>query len=169
MTSVTSPADMTPRERTNMMLARIRSAEPEPYREGGYVLRVLSAPGRRTGQPRAWVIAVVQLDGERYVCSPNRRRDWVRNLLAAGWCTVEGEDPARYDATLIQTGEAADVVATYLGGLQRRPSTMWPFPGDAPVAEIREHLHEIAVFRLTPGTSGGPDQISNAKRLAGRL
>ena len=64
---------MTPRERASLMLARIRSAEPEPYREGGYVLRVLSAPGRRTGQPRAWVIAVVQLDGERYVCSPDRK------------------------------------------------------------------------------------------------
>jgi hypothetical protein len=27
---------------------------------------------------------------------------------------------------------------------------MWPFPSDAPVAEIREHLTEIAVFRLSP-------------------
>jgi hypothetical protein len=149
MTPVSSPAEMTPRERTELMLARIRSAAPEPYREGGYVLRVLSVPGRRTGQPRPWVIAVVQRDGERYVCAPNRQRDWVRNLLAAGWCTVEGEEPARHDVTLIETGEAAEVVAAYLRGLGR-PSTMWPFPSDAPAAEIREHLHEIAVFRLSP-------------------
>jgi hypothetical protein len=67
----------------------------------------------------------------------------------AGWCTVEGAEPARHDVTLIETGEAAAVVATYLRGLGR-PSTMWPFPSDAPAAEIGEHLHEIAVFRLSP-------------------
>lgn len=141
---------MTPSERNQFMIARIRSADaPDPYREGGYVLRVLSVPGRVTGQPHAWPIAVVQLLGQRYLCAPNRRRDWVRNLLAAGWCTVEGDDPARRTATLSEDDDAAQAVAAYLGALGRA-STMWPFPSDAPVATIREHLAEIAVFRLTP-------------------
>jgi hypothetical protein len=152
MTTVSSPAEMTPRERNEFMLARLRSAEPEPYREGGYVLRVLSTPGRRTSQPRSWPIAVIQRDGQRYICGPNRQRDWVRNLLAAGWCTVEGDEPARHDVTLIESPEAADVVAGYLRALGR-PSMMWPFPSDAPVAEIRPHLPEIAVFRLQPGAT----------------
>jgi hypothetical protein len=65
------------------MIARIRSGDLAPYSEGGYVLRVLSTPGR----------------------------------------------------------------ATYLGQL-RRPSSMWPFPTDAPVSTIREHIGSIAVFRL---------------------
>jgi hypothetical protein len=52
---------MTPRERQEFMLTRIRSAEAEPYRENGYVLRALSAPGRRTGQLRSWAIAVFRL------------------------------------------------------------------------------------------------------------
>jgi hypothetical protein len=30
---------------------------------------------------------------------------------------------------------------------------MWPFPSDAPVAVIRSHLSEIAVFRLQPGAT----------------
>jgi deazaflavin-dependent oxidoreductase (nitroreductase family) len=149
MTTVTSPADMTPRQRNEFMLDRIRPSEPAPYQEGGYVLRVLTVPGRRTGQPRSCPIAVVQRRGEHYLCGPNRQRDWVRNLLAAGWCTVEGDEPARHDATVIESPEAAEVVAGYLGSLGR-PSTMWPFPSDAPVAEIREHLTEIAVFRLSP-------------------
>lgn len=137
------------------MITRIRSADaPDPYREGGYVLRVLSVPGRVTRQPRAWPIAVVQLRGQRYVCGPNRSRDWVRNLLAAGWCTVEGGDPARQTATLTEDDDAAQAVAAYLGALGR-PSTMWPFPSDAPAAVIREHLTEIAVFRLTPEPHGG--------------
>jgi hypothetical protein len=141
---------MSARERNQFMIARIRSAgAPDPYREGGYVLRVLTVPGRVTGQPRSWPIAVVQLLGERHVCGPNRRRDWVRNLLKAGWCTVEGDDPARRTATLTEDEDAAGAVAAYLGALGRA-SAEWPFPGDAPASTIRMHLNEIAVFRLTP-------------------
>jgi hypothetical protein len=147
---VTAADEMTPRERNQLMIARIRSADaPDPYREGGYVLRVCSTPGRVTGQPRSWPIAVVQLRGQRYICAPNRRRDWVRNLLAAGWCTVEDDEPARQAATMTEDDDAAQAVAAYLGTLGR-PSTMWPFPSDASPATIREHLREIAVFRLTP-------------------
>jgi hypothetical protein len=139
---------MTPRDRNQFMIARIRSAQaPDPYREGGYVLRVLSVPGRVSGESRSWPIAVVQLRDQRYICAPNRRRDWVRNLLAAGWCTVEGDDPARHAATLAEDDDAAQALATYLGQL-RRPSSMWPFPTDAPVSTIREHIGSIAVFRL---------------------
>jgi hypothetical protein len=141
---------MSARERNQFMIARIRTADaPDPYREGGYVLRVLTVPGRVTGQPRSWPIAVVQLLGERYVCAPNRRRDWVRNLLEAGWCTVEGDDPARRTATLTEDEDGAGAVAAYLGALGRA-SAEWPFPSDAPASTIRMHLNEIAVFRLTP-------------------
>jgi hypothetical protein len=141
---------MTPHERNQFMIARIRSADaPAPYREGGYVLRVLTVTGRVTGQDRSWPIAVVQLREQRYLCAPNRRRDWVRNLLKAGWCTLEGDDPARQTATLTEDDEAAEAVAAYLGALGRT-SQEWPFPGDAPAATIRQHLAQIAVFRLTP-------------------
>jgi deazaflavin-dependent oxidoreductase (nitroreductase family) len=140
---------MSARERNQFMITRIRSAEaPDPYREGGYVLRVLTVSGRVTGQPRSWPIAVVRSRGQRYLCAPNRRRDWVRNLLAAGWCTVEGDDPARQTATLAEDDDAAGAVAAYLGALGRA-STEWPFPSDAAASTIRKHLGEIAVFRLT--------------------
>jgi hypothetical protein len=72
----------------------------------------------------------------------------VRNLLKAGWCTIEGDDPARQTATLAEDDDAAGAVAAYLGALGRT-SPEWPFPGDAPASTIRKHLNEIAVFRLT--------------------
>lgn len=132
------------------MIARIRSADaPAPYREAGYVLRVLTVTGRVTGQDRSWPIAVVQLREQRYLCAPNRRRDWVRNLLKAGWCTLEADDPARQTATLTEEDEAAEAVAAYLGALGRT-SQEWPFPGGAPATTIRQHLAQIAVFRLAP-------------------
>jgi hypothetical protein len=140
---------MTPRQRNDAMLARIRSGPPQPYQDSGYVLRVLTVPGRKTGQARSWPIGVVQWQGHHYLCAPNRRRDWVRNLLASGWCTLEGDDPDRYDAQLIETPEAADVVSSYLRALGR-PSTMWPFASDAPTEQIQQHLQEIAILQLTP-------------------
>ena len=149
MRAMNSPAEMTPRERNDAMLARIRSGPPQPYQDDGYVLRVLTVPGRRTGQPRSWPIGVVQWHGHHYLCAPNRRRDWVRNLLAGGRCTLEGDEPGRYDATLIETPAAADLPASYLHALGR-PSSMWPFPSDAPAEQIRPHLPEIAIFQLTP-------------------
>lgn len=61
---------------------------------------------------------------------------------------MEGDEPERQTATLTEDGAAAQAVAAYLSRLGR-PSSMWPFPTDAPVATIREHLSEIAVFRLS--------------------
>jgi hypothetical protein len=144
---------MTASERNEFMMTKIRSDGATPYREGGYTLRVLSVSGRVTGLPRSWPIAVVQVGGQQYLCAPNRRRDWVRNLLAAGWCAVEGEEPARRAAALVEDDGAAEVVATYMRALGQ-PRAMWPFPSDAPVGEIRRHVREIAVFRLGPPSGG---------------
>lgn len=131
------------------MMDKIRVDGPAPYQEGRYVLRVISVAGRRTGEPRALPIAIPMVSGEHYLCAPNRRRDWVRNLLAAGECEVEGDPVPRQRATLVEDERAAVAVQAYLFALGR-PSSEWPFPSDAPVRTIAEHLTEIAVFRLDP-------------------
>jgi hypothetical protein len=144
---VTNPAELDPQQRNQFMLNKIRTDGTAPYQEGKYVLRVVSVPGRSSGEPRTVPIAIPMVDGERYLCAPNRQRDWVRNLLAAGECEVEGDAVARNKAVLIEDETAATVVHTYISGLGRQ-STMWPFAGDAPASEIANHLAEIAVFRL---------------------
>lgn len=146
---MTNPADLKPQDRNRFMLDKIRGGAPAPYQEGRYVLRVMSVPGRTTGQPRAVPIAVPTVAGEHFLCAPNRRRDWVRNLLAAGECEIEGDPAPRQRAVLVTDEAAATAVHTYLTALGR-PSDEWPFPSDAPVPEIAEHLSEIAVFRLEP-------------------
>jgi hypothetical protein len=146
---VTNPADLEPRERNRFMMDKIRADGYVPYQEGRYVLRVVSVSGRASGQPRPWPIAIPMVAGQRYLCAPNRRRDWVRNLLAAGECEIEGDPISRHWVVLIEDGTAAAVVRAYLSSLAR-PSSMWPFPSDAPEAEIARHVSEIAVFRLDP-------------------
>jgi hypothetical protein len=146
---VTNPAGLEHRERNRFMMSKIRTDGPAPYQEGRYVLRVISVPGRRSGEPRPLPIAVPMVAGERYLCAPNRRRDWVLNLLAAGECEIEGDPQPRQRAVLVEDDSAALAVHTYLASLGR-PSAEWPFATDAPVPEIAEHLAEIAVFRLEP-------------------
>lgn len=131
------------------MMERIRTGDPVPYQEGQYVLRVLSVAGRRTGEQRSLPIAIPTVAGARYLCAPNRHRDWVRNLLAAGECEIERDPLPRHRAVLVEDDTAASAVHAYLAALGR-PSTEWPFPSDASVSEIVKHVAEIAVFRLEP-------------------
>jgi hypothetical protein len=151
------PSTMNWPEMNAMMTARIRGTDPQPYIEGQHVLRVVEHRGRTTGQPRYVPIAVTQLDGHRYVCSPNRQRDWARNLLASAECTIERDAPSHYRAVLVNADEAVNVVSTYLGNIVRRSGTgggnFWPFPKDASPEEIRRHTDVIAVFRLEPTAS----------------
>lgn len=146
---MTNPAELDPRERNRFMVDKIRTDGSAPYQEGRYVLRVVSVPGRATGEPRLTPIAVPLVAGELYVCGPNRRRDWVRNLLAADECEIEGDPAPRHRPVLVEDDTAATVVHTYLSALGRQ-SPEWPFPVGAPESEIAGHVKEFAVFRLEP-------------------
>jgi len=144
---VTTVSNAEIRDRNQQMLERIRSQDPQPHREGYYALRVLTVAGRTTGEPRAVPIALMQLDGVQYVCSPDRRRDWVRNLLAAGKCTVEPDEHEPRNALLVEDEVGATAVARYLARLPR-VSEEWPFPGDAPPEQVLPYMGQIAVFQL---------------------
>jgi hypothetical protein len=139
-------AALSPAERAAAMVARIRSMPVAPYTEGSYVLRVLDVTGRKTGAVRSTAIAVPQLHDRRYLCAPNRTRDWVRNLLAAGTCRLSPDEP-EYRAELVDADEGAPVLELYLGQLGR-VSEEWPFEAGASLVEIAEHWDTMAVFRL---------------------
>ena len=62
------------------MTDKILEDAVQPYREGGYALRVVRTTGRHSGQQRSTPLGVVQVDGALYLISPDRGRDWVRNL-----------------------------------------------------------------------------------------
>lgn len=141
-------AELSPAERSAAMLARIRSMPIVPYTEGSYVLRILQVAGRVSGEIRSTPIGVVRRHDKLYVCAPNRSRDWVRNLLAAGMCRLE-TDETEYKATLAAAEEGAPALGAYLGQLGR-VSEEWPFGKGASNEEIAEHWDTIAVFRLDP-------------------
>jgi deazaflavin-dependent oxidoreductase (nitroreductase family) len=49
---------------------------------------LLTVPGRRTGKLRTTALAIVDVDGRRWVWSPWGEVQWVRNLRAAGRATI---------------------------------------------------------------------------------
>jgi deazaflavin-dependent oxidoreductase (nitroreductase family) len=132
------------------MVSRLLAEPAKPYTESGYTLRVLQTRGRRTGNPRRTPIAVVQLRNRRYLVSPDRNRDWVRNLINDPHCTILTADET--DSCLaVQVGapEAAPVVSAYLLSM----NVPWairafPVPQDASLADITADLVTMAVFRL---------------------
>ena len=51
---------------------------------GNHPMYLLTVRGRTSGQPRTVVLAIIEKDGKRYLCTPFGVVDWVRNLRAAG-------------------------------------------------------------------------------------
>ncbi len=49
---------------------------------------LVTVPGRTSGQPRTTPLAIIDVDGRRWVWSPWGDVNWVRNLRAAGRATV---------------------------------------------------------------------------------
>jgi len=68
---------------------------------------LLTIRGRKTGLPRTTPIAIIEVDGRRWVWSPWGEVHWVRNLRAAG------------RATVTKRGHDEDMEATELDGAER--------------------------------------------------
>lgn len=138
------------------MAQTILAAEPEPYRDGTYVRRVADIRGRRSGQVHAVPIAVVGLAGRRYLVSPVRERNWVRNLLVEPECIVASRDQreACRAVPVEDVDRIADVVATYIALMTNAPWAIaqFPIPADATRSRIRNAATAMAVFELEPAS-----------------
>jgi len=69
---------------------------------------LITIRGRTTGLPRTTPLAIIEVDGRRWVWSPWGDVHWVRNLRAAG------------RATITVRGREEDIVATELDSTQRQ-------------------------------------------------
>jgi hypothetical protein len=139
------------------MSGKLLGAPAQPLAEGTYALRVLETRGRVSGAVRRTPLGVLLRDGRHYLVSPDPGRDWVRNLTGDPGCALlAGEERTSWRASRAGGDEAAGAVKAYLSAV----TTPWavrafPFAPDAGPAEIREHLDQLAVFRLSP-TEGSP-------------
>ena len=106
--------------------------------------------GRRSGLERNLLLSLYDVDGTWYVGHPNGTSQWVRNLIAAGSCTVirRGHEPVRVTAVEIPDGPERDRVIAATG---RQPN-----PTGAIYRGARQHVRAVGrYFRLTPVEATG--------------
>lgn len=134
------------------MVTRLLSEPAVPVPEGGYALRVLETTGRATGRAVWTPLGVLRLHGIDYVVTPDRTRDWARNLRRTPACAaMAGQTRTEARATPVDGDRAAEVVRGYLA-VVAAPWALAAFglPADPTLDDIRPELARIGVFRLDP-------------------
>lgn len=112
-------------------------------------LVTLEVVGRQSGKTIAFPLAMVGLDGERYLVSMlGERANWVQNLQAAG-----GRARLRHGAVeevlleRVDPSQTAPILKAYLRiAPGARPHI--PVDQDAPLAEFERIAPQVPVFRL---------------------
>ncbi|HEX5548501.1 MAG TPA: nitroreductase family deazaflavin-dependent oxidoreductase [Ktedonobacterales bacterium] len=82
--------------------------------------RLVTIRGRKSGLPRTTPLAVIAVDGRRWVWSPWGESQWVRNLRAAGRATIAVRGQAEeVSATELDPTERVEYFRDILGALAR--------------------------------------------------
>ena len=81
---------------------------------------LLTVRGRSSGLPRTFPVAILDLDGRRYVQSPFGEVDWVRNLRAAQEAVVsKGRSREDVEAVEVAPDEAGRILRAALSTYMR--------------------------------------------------
>lgn len=88
---------------------------------------LLTVRGRKTGQPRTTPVALVEVNGRRWVSSPFGDVNWTRNLRSAGEAILtQGRRRQAVKAVELTTEQAASFFKDVLGPYVRRlPLGTW--------------------------------------------
>jgi len=117
-------------------------------------MQLLTVAGRRTGVPRTFPIAVVSVNGGRYICQAYPKAAWVANVRAAGEVTLtRGRRTSAARLTEVPVEERRpllhELVAQSPASVGKRLVTTGL--ADAPTPEaVAAAADRIAVFRVEP-------------------
>ena len=84
---------------------------------GNYPMYLLTVRGRKSGQPRTVLIAIIERNGKRYLGAPFGVVAWVRNLRAGGGAILtRGRRAETVNVRELPKGEAALVLREEIKG-----------------------------------------------------
>jgi hypothetical protein len=110
--------------------------------------RLLSLPGRTTGIRRTTPVAVIAVDGQRYIVAGYETSDWVKNARRAGWGLIgRGTTKERVTLTEIPPEQGAPVLREFARHVRGGRSFL-TVRADASAAEFAAASHHHPVFRL---------------------
>ena len=101
-------------------------------------MRLLSVPGRKSGELRTTPVSPLTTDGERYIIAGFEGADWVKNVRSAGW------------GILARGREQAHVNLVELPPRERGP-VLREFPHKVP--------YGVRYFRQLYGIEGTPEEF----------
>ena len=102
----------------------------------------LTTVGRRSGRRRSVPVAVLELDGDRYLVAPRGDTHWARNLRAAGGGRLQrGRESWGFRASEVETAARPPLIAAYRRRFDRFPMVARSFerlpdPADHPVFRL---------------------------------
>jgi deazaflavin-dependent oxidoreductase (nitroreductase family) len=116
---------------------------------------VLTAPGRKSGQPRSTPVTPMDIDGNRYVVATFPAADWVANVRAADAVTLtEGRRAHRVRMSELTPEQAGPVLRLFgeqvpagVGFLKRSGLVT-----DGTPDEVQALAGRLPVFRIDPIT-----------------
>jgi len=77
-------------------------------------MRLLSVPGRKSGELRTTPVSPLTVDGERYIIAGLEGAEWVKNARSAGWgILARGRKQERVDLVEMPPGERAPVLREF--------------------------------------------------------
>src|SRR6266545_4898866 len=110
---------------------------------------LLTVRGRKSGQPRTTPVAVIELNGQRYLIAAFGIVDWVRNLRAAGAATLtRSRRSEAITVAELPPAEAALILKACLAG---SPGFVRPYFDATPESSLEDFEREALrhpVFRV---------------------
>ncbi|TME84027.1 MAG: nitroreductase family deazaflavin-dependent oxidoreductase [Chloroflexi bacterium] len=118
---------------------------------------LLTVRGRSSGQPRTVPVAVVEIDGRRFVQSPFGEVNWVRNLRSAREAVVsKGSEREEVSAVELSPEERGpilrDLLMPYLRSRLAARLAHWLFKleRESTLEEFVEAARRLPMFELRP-------------------
>lgn len=102
-------------------------------------MRLLSVPGRKSGELRTTPVSPLTVDGRRYIVAGLEGADWVKNARAAGW-------------GVLTRGRREERVALVEVPPEERAQVLREFPRRVPQG--------VGFFRQLYGVSGDPEEFA---------
>lgn len=106
--------------------------------------------GRRTGRERRLLLGLFEIDGRWYAGHPNGTSQWIRNLEAAGGCTVVRRDGIPVPVRAIEVTDPVERESVL------RATGTQPAPAGPIYRRAQRHIRAVGrYFRLEPLVQDG--------------
>jgi deazaflavin-dependent oxidoreductase (nitroreductase family) len=114
--------------------------------------RVLSVPGRVSGEIRSTPVNVLALDDHRYLVAPRGETQWVLNVRAAGACTLRvGRRVETVRLREVDDSAKSEILRSYLRRWKWEVGQFFDGVGpDSTDAELRAIASNHPVFEIHP-------------------